>query len=97
MGRESSHGIKELLNLSPTVLKARHLGGSAFCWDIGLPEQAMGWLYPLGLGLVAEDKPTEFSCTCTCTCKGVDRWGLGHDRDSQALIQSRLITCLKMH
>ena len=21
---------------------------------------------PLGLGLVAEDKPTEFSCTCTC-------------------------------
>ena len=28
-----------------------------------LPEQAMGWLYPLGLGLVilAEDKPTEFS------------------------------------
>ena len=28
-----------------------------------LPEQAVGWLYPLGLGLVilAEDKPTEFS------------------------------------
>ena len=21
---------------------------------------------PLGLGLVVEDKPTEFSCTCTC-------------------------------
>ena len=25
--------------------------GSAFCWiDIGLPEQAMGWWYSLGLG-----------------------------------------------
>jgi hypothetical protein len=33
---------------------------------LGLPEKAMEWL-PLSLGLVAEDKPTEFSCTCTCT------------------------------
>ena len=30
---------------------------------LGLPEQAMGWSYPFGLGLVAEDKPTEFSCS----------------------------------
>ena len=27
--RESSHGIKELFNLSSLVLKARHLSGSA--------------------------------------------------------------------
>ena len=25
--------MKELLNLPPLVLKARHLSGSAFCWD----------------------------------------------------------------
>ena len=56
--RESSHGTKELFNLPPLVLKARHLSGSAFCWiDIGLPEQAAG-----GLGLVVEDRPTELSC-----------------------------------
>ena len=62
MGRESSHGTKELFNLSPLVLKARHLSGSAFCLiDIGLPEQAMGG-FPLGLGLVVEDRPTELSC-----------------------------------
>ena len=29
--------------------------------EVGLPEQSMG----LGLGLVVEDKPSEFSCTCT--------------------------------
>ena len=49
----------------PLVLKARHLSGSAFCWvdiHIGLPEQAVGG-FPLGLGLVVEDKPTELSCT----------------------------------
>ena len=35
--------------------------GSAFCWvDIGLPEDG----FPLGLGLVMEDRPTELSCTC---------------------------------
>ena len=46
----------------PLVLKARHLlSGSAFCWvDIGLPEQAVGW-FPLGLGLVVKDGPTELS------------------------------------
>ena len=63
MGRESSHGTKELFNLPPLVLKARHLSGSAFCWiDIGLPEQEVGG-FPLGLGLVVEDRPTELSCT----------------------------------
>ena len=31
MGRESSHGTKELFNLPPLVLKARHLSDSAFC------------------------------------------------------------------
>ena len=30
VGRESSHGRKELSNLPPLVLKARHLSGSAF-------------------------------------------------------------------
>ena len=30
MGRESSHGTKELFNLPILALKARHLGGSAF-------------------------------------------------------------------
>ena len=44
MGRESSLRTKELFNLPPLVLKARHLGGSAFCTFIGLgvPEQALG-------------------------------------------------------
>ena len=59
MGRESSHGMKELLNLPPLVLKDRHLGASAFA-EICLSRQ---WDdYPLGLGLVVEDKPTAFSC-----------------------------------
>ena len=62
MGRESSHGTKELFNLPPLVLKARHLSGSAFCLiDIGLPEQAVGG-FPLGSGLVVEDRPSELSC-----------------------------------
>ena len=43
MGRESSHGTKELFNLPPLVLKARHLSGSAFA-GLGLPEQAMRWM-----------------------------------------------------
>ena len=51
MGTESSHGTKELFNLPPLVLEARHLSGSAFCWvDIGLPEQAVGW-FPLRFGI----------------------------------------------
>ena len=39
---------------------------------IGVSEQALGW-FLLGLGLVVEDEPSEFSCTqsqthlCTCT------------------------------
>ena len=59
--RESSHGTKKLFDLPLLVLKARHLSGSAFCWiDIGLSEQAVGG-FPLGLGLVVEDRPTELS------------------------------------
>ena len=64
MGRESSHGTKELFNLPPLVLKARHLSDSAFCtrfFRLEVPEQALGGI-PLGLGLVVEDKPTDFSC-----------------------------------
>ena len=76
MGRESSHGTKELINLPPLVLKARHLSGSAFYLiDIGLPEQAVGG-FPLGLELVVEDRPSELSCTVyvyiymyTCMCR----------------------------
>ena len=30
-----------------------------------MPKQALGWLFPLGLGLVVEDKPTELSCIYT--------------------------------
>ena len=55
-----------VLCIPPLVLKARHLSGSAFCLiDIGLPEQAVGG-FPLGSGLVVEDRPSELSCTCTC-------------------------------
>ena len=28
---------------------------------LGLPQQAIGW-FPLGLGLVVEDRPNEISC-----------------------------------
>ena len=28
---------------------------------VGVPEQALGW-FPLGLGLVIEDEPSELSC-----------------------------------
>ena len=28
-----AHGTKELFNSPNLVLKARHLSGSAFCWD----------------------------------------------------------------
>ena len=43
--RESSHGTKELFNLSPLVLKARHLSAMALPFaGLGLPEQAMRWM-----------------------------------------------------
>ena len=47
--------------------------GSAPRWlylslRLGLPEPATGWLF-FDLGLVAEDKPTEFSCVNTPTPK----------------------------
>ena len=45
------------------VLKARHLGGSAFCnfYRLGVPEQASGGI-AVGFGIVVEDKPSELSC-----------------------------------
>ena len=60
MGWESSCGTRELFNLLPLVLKARHLivRDSGFS-GLGLPEQAMGW-FPLWFGI--EDKLTELSC-----------------------------------
>ena len=42
MGRESSLRTKELINLPPLVLVARHLGGSAFCTlfvGLGVPDR----------------------------------------------------------
>ena len=58
--------VGQVLNPPPLVLKslqARHLGSSA-CILLRLgPEQAMGWSPLIGLGLVAEDRPTEFSCS----------------------------------
>ena len=42
---------KRAFNLSPLVLKARHLSGSVFCWiDIGLPEKAVVW-FPRRFGI----------------------------------------------
>ena len=50
-------------------LKARHLGGSAFCnfYGLGVPEQALCGI-PLGFGIIVEDKPSELSFTCTFYC-----------------------------
>ena len=44
--------------------KARHILRRWLCLllGLGLLEQAMGWLLLRFLGLVVEDKPTEFSC-----------------------------------
>ena len=53
MGRESSHGTKELFNLSLLVLKARCLSGSAFCTGFSRLEVLEDGI-PLGLGLVVE-------------------------------------------
>ena len=56
MGRESSHGTKELFNLPPIVLKARHLAsGSAFLHTGIRSARSRQWDgCPLGLGLVVE-------------------------------------------
>ena len=68
MGRESSHGRKELFNLPPLVLKARAPNdGSAFCIGFSrleVPEQTLGGI-PLGLGMVMKINFFEFSCTYT--------------------------------
>ena len=50
MGRESSHGTKELFNLPPLVLKARHLAKPVALpfAGLGLPEQAMRWMVDFG-------------------------------------------------
>ena len=47
--------MKELLNLPPLVLKTRHLG-----------RQWYG--YRFGLGLLVENKPTDFSCMSCGLC-----------------------------
>ena len=51
------------MNLPSLVLKARHLGGFAFCNvdRLGVPEQALGEI-PLGFGIAMEDIPSELSC-----------------------------------
>ena len=62
-------GLKRITNsmfspfLPSLVLKARHLGGSAFCnfYRLGVSEQALGGI-PLGSGIVVEAKPSELSC-----------------------------------
>ena len=68
MGRESSHGRKELFNLPPLVLKARAPNdGSAFCIGFSrleVPEQTLGGI-PLGLGMVMKINFFEFSCIYT--------------------------------
>ena len=65
VGRESSHGRKELFNLPPLVLKARAPNdGSAFCIGFSrleVPEQTLGGI-PLGLGMVMKINFFEFSC-----------------------------------
>ena len=44
MGRESSHGRKEVFNLPPLVLKARAPNdGSAFCIGFSRLEVPAGW------------------------------------------------------
>ena len=56
MGRESSFGTKEPINLSTLALEARHLGGSAVCWiDTSSPAQAVG-------GFPPHQVATELSC-----------------------------------
>ena len=59
IGYSYIHGMKELLNLPPLVLKAGHLGRQ---WDG----------YRFGLGLVVEDKPTDFSCMSCGLCFSAD-------------------------
>ena len=65
MGRESSHGRKELFNLPPLVLKARAPNdGSAFCIEFSrleVSEQTLGGI-PLGLRMVMKINFFEFSC-----------------------------------
>ena len=75
MGRESSHGRKELFNLPPLVLKARAPNdGSAFCIGLSrleVPEQTLGGI-PLGLGMVMKINFFEFSCAIDKKCFGDD-------------------------
>ena len=52
---------------------------------LDLPEQAMGW-FPLGLGLVVEDRPTEFSCMHTRDLFGGGGGGGGDQGTCSAII-----------
>ena len=56
---DSRQTVQELLNLPPLVLKAKHLSGSAFCWDLACLSRQWDGNH-LGLGLVVEDTPSEF-------------------------------------
>ena len=50
------------VNVLPEISHTELTTHSAFCLiDIGLPELAVGG-FPLGLGLVVEDRPFELSC-----------------------------------
>ena len=56
MSNAYTHLYMYILSL---VLKARHLGGCAYCdfLRLGVPEQAVGGTL-LGCGIVVEDKPS---------------------------------------
>ena len=43
-----------------SALQGHHCKWFCLLLGLGLPKQAMGRLPPLGLGLIVEDKPTEF-------------------------------------
>ena len=67
MGRESSS--RRAFNLPSLVLKARYVGGSAFCnfYRLGVPQQELGGIR-LGFGIVVEDKLLIHCIHMECIC-----------------------------
>ena len=55
-------GQKSFLTYHPWFSRLGTSVALPFAYLIGVPEQALGWV-SLGLGLVCEDKPSEFSCS----------------------------------